>query len=203
MLETLWEQMAATQPVQWVGMLTGVFGVWCSIKERVLAWPLFIVCYSCYIYISYQYGLRAFTLMNLVFVGISIYGWRKWSRNEQAPGIELPVSRMPRRFWPRLIALLAVLTVGVGWILSGGDESRVPYLDAFSMLCGFTAQWMLSRKHIETWLFWLITDIIYLVLLFQQGDWPSVLLFVVFIVLAVKGWWEWRKQLKGTSEKLH
>jgi nicotinamide mononucleotide transporter len=54
---------------------------------------------------------------------------------------------------------------------------------------------MLSRKQIETWLFWILSDIVYLGLLANAGSWPSVLLFVLFIILAIKGWREWLQQI--------
>jgi nicotinamide mononucleotide transporter len=75
-------------------------------------------------------------------------------------------------------------------------------LDAFATCCGFIAQWMLSRKHVETWLIWIVTDTIYIGLLGVQSSWSSVVLFSIFIVLAIKGWKDWRQQLETTPDAL-
>ena len=175
-------------------MAAGILGVWFSIKEKTVAWPLFILCYACYLYLYFG-NLKAFAGMNAVFILISIYGWINWTKNPGASTDEIPITRTPRAHWPIIGAIILVATGGVGWLLSQTGEANVPYIDAFAACCGFTAQWMLGRKHIETWIFWLISDVIYLVLVFQQQDWPTVILFIIFIYLAFKGWRDWSRQL--------
>ena len=191
-MEHFFDQLAATPPVEWVGMVAGIVGVWLSIKEKILAWPLFITCYGCYVYISYAFGLPALMGMNIVFIGLSVYGWVKWSR-QVGRGEPLHVSRTARHHWPLIGAFIALGTFGLGWVIANYGGANWPYVDALATCCGFTAQWMLGRKQIETWLFWIISDIIYLTLFAMGASWPSVILFGTFIVLAVKGWIDWRK----------
>jgi nicotinamide mononucleotide transporter len=200
MLHTLWAQLLATTPPEWIGIVTGITGVYLSIKEKLAAWPLFIFCYAAYIYISYQYGLKAFMMMNAIFIGISIYGWYKWS--QRTPGTEehVHVSHTPLKQLCIALALLALSTAAIGGILDRLGEAQVPYWDAFATSCGFVAQWMLSRKHVETWIFWIITDLIYIRLLGEQGSLTSVVLFSVFIVLAIKGWNDWRTSMSTSHQ---
>lgn len=192
MLDQFLNQIAATSWVEWLGMATGMVGVWLSIKEKIAAWPLFILCYGSYVYISYHFGLHAFMGMNVVFIGISVYGWVKWSGRSRGDAPELPVSRTAKAHWPFVGLFIILATIAIGWLLAKRGEANLPYLDAFATCCGFTAQWMLSRKQIETWLFWIVTDIIYLGIFLQGQSWPSVILFTVFIGLAIKGWKEWQ-----------
>lgn len=192
MFEEFLRQLAATTWVQWLGMTTGLVGVWMSIKEKIAAWPLFITCYGCYVYISYHHGLIALMGMNIIFICISLYGLWKWSRKRTNEADKLRISRTQPSHWPLVLASLILGTVGLGWLLYTKSTSNLPFFDAFATCCGFVAQWMLSRKQIETWLFWVISDIIYLLIFLQAGDWPSVILFSGFIVLAVKGWRDWR-----------
>jgi len=195
MLEQFLNQLAGTSWVEWLGMVTGILGVWLSIKEKVAAWIFFIICYSCYVYISYHANLHAFMGMNIVFIGISFYGWTKWAKPSQSDADKLPIRRTTLAHWP-LIGLFIVLTTsGIGWLLDRNGESSLPYLDTFAVSCGFTAQWMLSRKRIETWIFWIITDLIYLGMFLSSQSWPSVILFTVFIGLAIKGWKEWQNSV--------
>ncbi len=197
MLETLCEQFAALSWVQWLGFATGVTGVYLSIKERLLAWPLFILCYSCYVYLSYQYGLKSFMLMNTIFIGISIYGWQKWARGQHAgQGDDIPVSHVRKPHLLIALALIVVGTVGLGSLFQKTGEAAMPYLDSFATCCGFIAQWLLSRKHVETWIAWIITDCVYIYLLAKQGALTDVLLFTIFIILALKGWKEWRAPIR-------
>lgn len=195
-LDTLLTQFAKTSWVEWLGMLAGISGVWLSIKEKIAAWPLFITCYGCYVYIAYASGLHAFMGMNIGFIAISLYGFWKWARNKQGQVDLLPITRTKNVHWPLVGLFLLVGTVGIGWWLSSWEEANLPYWDAFATCCGFVAQWMLSRKHIETWVFWTLSDIVYLSIFAQSQSWPSVVLFTVFIVLAIKGWMEWRPSLR-------
>lgn len=198
MLDTFLEQLALTTWVEWLGMVTGIVGVWLSIKEKLAAWPLFIICYTSYVYISYQFGLKAFMGMNIIFIGISIYGWIKWSRTPAEGTPELPVSKTQSKHWALVAVFISAGTLGIGWLLQSTGEANLPYLDAFATCCGFVAQWMLSRKHIETWLFWIVTDLIYVGLFAMGASWPSVILFATFIGLAIKGYIDWRGQLAST-----
>jgi nicotinamide mononucleotide transporter len=198
MLDTFLQQLA-TSWVEWLGVVTGIAGVWLSIKQKVVAWPLFIICYSSYVYTSYHFNLRSFMGMNVVFIGISIYGWLKWTGKIHAGSSELPISRTKKAHWPLVAAYLLVGTGAIGWLLSTSGEAKVPYLDAFATCCGFVAQWMLSRKQIETWFFWTITDMIYIGIFAYGQSWPSVILFTVFIGLAIKGFMEWQDSIRKAA----
>lgn len=194
MLDLFLKQLAATSWVEWLGMIAGIAGVWQSIKERQMAWPLFIICYCCYVYISFKFGLHAFMGMNLAFIGISCYGWFKWARASQQDNNEtLPISNMPKAHWKWVLLFIAASTLGIGWLLQSQSEANIPYLDAFATSCGFTAQWMLSRKYIENWRCWILSDLIYLGLFAMNRSIPSMILFIMFIGLAIKGWRDWQR----------
>ena len=199
MFDQFLQQLASTSWVEWLGMATGMIGVWLSIKEKVAAWPFFIICYSSYVYIGYHFNLHAFIWMNVIFVGISLYGWLKWTRKVDDTHKPLPLSRTNPKHYPFIALFIICSTLIIGLLLSNLDNARFPYLDALATSSAFTAQWMLSRKKIETWLFWLVTDIIYLGIFASGQLWPSVLLFAVFIVLAIKGWREWGALIRQSA----
>lgn len=192
-------QLSDISPIDWLAMVTGIVGVYLSIKEKILAWPLFIICYSCYVYISFRGNYYAFGGMNVLFVMLAAYGWFKWANAKQGDESEVQISRLaPKHRW--VIALfVCVGTAGLGWILSQTGEARLPYYDAFATTCALSAQWMLSRKHLENWIFWIIADCVWLVFFFNDKIWPSVILFTVFIGLAIKGWLEWNAILKKSK----
>lgn len=198
MIDFLITQFAAIEPIDWIAMLAGIVGVSLSIKERLSAWPCFILCYLAYIYISFRSGYLAFSLMNALFVIIAFYGWYHWSsaanqgKNKKH---SLKISRVPRKFWPFVLLFVATCTVAIGWILLQMDSARLPFWDAFAVSSALVAQWLLSRKYLENWIFWIISDIVYVTLFVNDRLWPSVFLFGTFILLACKGWHDWRKSL--------
>lgn len=197
MLDTFLEQLRQISLVDWFAMVTGIAGVWLSIKEKIGAWPFFILCYGAYIYISFRSGFYAFGGMNIAFVGIGIYGWYQWAK----PKTESTawIGRTPSKNWAIIAVLIPCGTFLIGWLLASTGEARYPYIDAFATCCAFTAQWMLSKKYIENWLFWITADVVYACFFFMDRIWTSVLLFVVFIFLAVKGWREWKAILSNKT----
>ena len=196
MPNTLIEQLAAISRIEWLGMATGIAGVWMSIKERVSAWFFFIGCYACYISIGLEFRLFAFLGMNIAFAGVAAYGLYQWSR-EQSEDSDFAIQPTPRSNWPYIGLFLAIGTFGIGWLLSQNEEAGMPYLDAFAACSGFIAQWMLGRKYLQNWLFWLLSDTVYLYIFIKNASWPSIILFGIFIILAIKGWRDWRKKLNG------
>jgi nicotinamide mononucleotide transporter len=202
MFDSLFKQIAAIAVIDWLAMFSGIIGVYLSIKERLSAWPFFILCYSAYVYISLRSGYYAFGAMNAGFIFIAIYGWCKWSGianpSKKANGV-LKISRLPDRFWLLIFTFIAVCTITIGVLLSQMDAARLPFLDAFAVSNALVAQWMLSRKHIENWIFWIVSDIIYISLFLNDRLWPSVFLFGVFILLACKGWRDWQRSIMNHS----
>lgn len=186
-------QLSEISLIDWFSMVTGIVAVYLSIKEKILAWPLFILCYAAYVYISFRGNYYAFGGMNIIFVVLAAYGWFKWSTSKnESGGSDIAISHLAPKH--RLLAALFICvgTLGIGSILAATGDARLPYYDAFATSSALAAQWMLSRKHVENWFCWIAADLVWLVFFFNDRIWPSVILFVVFIFLAVKGWLEWK-----------
>lgn len=197
MLQTLLQQIADTSAIEWLGTLTGIIGVWLTIRERAAAWPILIVCYGCYIFIALDAKLYAMMLSQGVFIAISAYGWYEWVAGKSEDGAQLHITHAPKQ--KRILALLTLVigTAIAGTLLNRYTDTAYAYLDGFATVCAFLAQWMLARKYIETWICWVISDLIFIGLWSIQGYWMSAFLFAVFIGLATKGWRDWKKSIQN------
>ena len=201
-MDTIFSQIAATPLIEWVATAAGLVGVYLSIKERILAWPFFIVCYGLYVSIAFEATLYAATVFNAGFIPISIYGWRRWyvskkSRAEEGEGSGAwAVSHLTRAQGVAVLAIVAAGTLAFGALLLRFTEGAFPFLDAFATTLSFSAQWMLSRKHLENWLAWMVADLVFALLWGMQGYWLTVFMFLVFALLSMKGYFEWRGALK-------
>ena len=111
----------------------------------------------------------------------------------------LKISRTPHRYLPLVFTFVALCTRAIGALLSQIDTARLPFVDAFAMSTALAAQWMLSRKHIENWIFWIVSDIVYVGLFLNDRLWPSVLLFSAFILLAFKGLRDWQRSMTNNT----
>ena len=192
-------QLSAITIIDWFAMLTGIVGVYLSIKEKILAWPLFILCYAAYVHISFRGGYYAFAGMNVIFALVAAYGWLGWSKSSKKSGREIRISHLAPAYRWIVAAFICIGTLGLGFLLELTGEARLPYYDAFAATCALCAQWMLSRKFIENWIFWMLADTVYLSFFLIDRIWPSVVLFAALIFLAIKGWAEWKTIIKKTA----
>ncbi|MEQ9825603.1 MAG: nicotinamide riboside transporter PnuC [Puniceicoccaceae bacterium] len=199
-MDAILSQMQQTSWLEWLGTLTGLAAVVLSIRERVLAWPLFVSCYALYVVLSWQASLPAAMALNALFIPISLYGWWSWQRGRQqsACGQEaLSISRMPGKIRNLAVISIAGATLLLGWVNQRWIGGALPYLDAFATISSLAAQWMLSRKWVENWIAWILADLAFALLWGLQGYAVTVIMFAVFTLLAICGWCSWyRTQAK-------
>lgn len=204
-MDTILEQIQQTSLAEWLGTATGPIAVYLSIKQKVLAWPLYILCYGLYAYLSFTAGLYATMGLNTCFILISIYGWWEWTRprSDDEAGdakAQFAISRIGKAALVWTAGIAVVGTAAVGVLLSRYTDGSAPYLDAFATTLSFVAQWMLGKKHIENWLTWIVADSAFVVLWGSQGYWVATTMFVLFTGLAVKGYFSWRKEIRSRAD---
>jgi nicotinamide mononucleotide transporter len=128
-----------------------------------------------------------------VYLALSIYGWYEWLHGG-AQRTELQVSRAT----PRLLGALAVINI-VTWVSLAAilrrTDAALPWLDALLTTTSLVAQWMMTRKILESWLLWIAVDVVYVPMFFSQRLYATALLYAAFLVLAVMGFVEWRRSL--------
>ncbi len=203
-MDTLINQIQQTSLVEWLGTTTGLIGVYLSIKEKVAAWLFFILCYAFYAYLSFTAALYAAMALNICFIPIAIYGWWQWSRvaqngNSTESENGLRIRPLPKTTLLWTLAIAAVGTIAIGTLLSRYTEGTAPYLDSFATTVSFLAQWMLGKKYIENWLTWIAGDLTFVFLWGSQGYWMAVVMFVIFIALAVFGYVSWKKEMRANA----
>jgi len=201
------------------GAITGIIYVFLEIKRNIWLWPLGIVTSSVYIYVFYHSGFYADMGLQWYYLFISVYGWIIWSRakkiknagsREQGAGSreqrrgreekEIVISNIKYRQIIVLSLITGFLFVGIWYILTRFTDSTIPGWDAFTTALSITATWMLARKIIEHWYLWIAVNIVSVGLYIYKGLYPTVFLFVVYAVMAVVGYIEWRKYYgKGCS----
>lgn len=164
-------------------------------------WLFGILSAILYAWVYGHTGFYAGMALQGYYAAISIYGWFHWSAKKKIdqPDKGLPVVRISKRLMIILPVVWLLLWLGIGFILSHFTDSRIPYLDAFTSAGGIVATWMLARKILEQWLFWIVIDLISIGLYVWQGLYATTILFAVYIVMAVFGYRQWKKTWKATT----
>ncbi|MEI7422519.1 MAG: nicotinamide riboside transporter PnuC [Prolixibacteraceae bacterium] len=177
------------------GTVTGFLYLGFSIKQHFLTWPVGLLNALFYIAVFFTSKIYADMSLQFYYVAISIYGWWCWYHGS-ATGDTLSVTRTSGTLWTKLVVVSGILFAGITYLLANYTDSQVPYWDGLTTALSIVATWMLAQKKIEHWLLWVFVDAISIGLFIYKELYPTTLLFLVYTVLAVYGYWEWRKELE-------
>ncbi|WP_340114774.1 nicotinamide riboside transporter PnuC [Maribellus mangrovi] len=179
-----------------LGAILGVLYIYFSIKQNILTWPTGLLTSALYVVVFFQAKLYADMGLQAYYVVISIYGWYFWLKGKKPQEKEqVPVRVSSRKLKYLLIAASVVLYVLILFILVNYTDSDVPHMDAMTTALSIVATWMLAKKYIGHWLIWIYVDAVSAGLYVYKGLWPTVILFVIYTVMAVLGYLEWKKDL--------
>ena len=185
--------------IEIIAALFGVVSVYLSTREKIWSWPTAIVNVGLYILVFFKARLYADMGLQGVYLILSIYGWYQWLYGGENH-TELKVSIAT----PRLLLFLAIIDVAV-WLplataLHRHTDAALPYLDSLLTTTSLVAQWMMTRKILENWVIWIAVDIVYVPMFIYRELYPTAALYTVFLVLAAKGYRDWRRSwLSGAA----
>ncbi len=185
--------------VELLGAVLGLFYIFFSIRQHILTWPIGLLTSVFYVIIFFQSGFYADMGLQVYYVIISIYGWYFWLKGKRTDSSEkVPVKTCRNILWLKIIAITTLIFFIILFILKNFTNSTVPVMDSLTTAFSITATWMLARKYIEHWIIWIFVDIVSAGLYIYKNLWPTVVLFLVYTVMAFLGYIEWKKDLKTT-----
>jgi nicotinamide mononucleotide transporter len=192
--QILWEQIQSSTWLEGTAVIFGLLSVWYSKQEHIWVYPTGIISVLIYIYITFQYKLYADMGINGYYFIMSVYGWYHWLDTGDQKKEQIPITKNSKE--ENLIAF-AIMVVAFVIIRFGLDftDSDVPSWDSFTTASAITGMWLMARKKIENWLFWIITDIVAVPLYMYKGLPLTSFQFLVFTILAVWGYFSWRRKV--------
>lgn len=187
--------MLATTWLEFVAVVFGILSVVYSRAENILVYPTGLINTTLYIYLSVQAGLYAEASVNGYYTIMSIAGWIWWSRKKTDGAHQLRISGSSDTEWRNALLFFAFFWMALWWLLSRFTNSTVPMADAFAAASAYTGMWLMARKKLENWIWWIITNIASIPLYFSKGFVFTSFQYLAFLALAVMGYVEWRKKL--------
>jgi len=193
-----------TSLVELIAVFFGLASVWSMKKESILAFPFGIINVLGYVYISFIKDLYALSGINLFFALMSIYGWYNWSlKNKDEKSISI-TRCSGKEILIHLVVLVASFAI-IMFLLKKYTDSSLPAWDSFTTSLYIIAMWLLARKKIENWLAWIIGDFISIFLYAlpygnNETNYFSSFQFLVFTIIAVLGFFEWRRKLIASDK---
>lgn len=178
-----------------IATITGIIAVSLQAKEKILAWPFAIVSVSILAYIFFFQRLYSDFGLHIIYIFLNVYGWFIWTNKKGSEEVT-PTLRMN---WNQIGAASAVTLLGtvvLGYIMDNNTDADVPYFDAFTTSGSLVAQYLLAKKYLQNWSFWIMVDLVAIPLYLYKELYLISFLFVVYLGICVYGYWSWRKGVR-------
>ena len=178
------------------GVVFGLLSVWLAKKNHIGVFPTGMISTSIYVYLLLKWGLIGDMLINAYYFGMSVYGWVIWTRVNDQEQVT-PISRINQQEW-RYLLLFFVASLGFvygvyQWF--GLWNSSTAVIDTLTTAIFFSGMWLMARRKIENWIFWIFGDIISVPLYLIKGFSFTSLQYLIFTFIAIYGYLEWKKIL--------
>ena len=183
-----------------LAVIFGVASVWFAKKESIWVYPTGIISTAIYVYICYHYTLYGDLIINIYYTLMSIYGWYMWTKLIQGEHIEITKSSKKDILKAVGIFISTAVFVICVYLYFNRFDRITDYFDTFTTGIFFAAMWMMANKKIEHWLLWIGGNIISIPLYFIKGLGFSGIQFTIFLVLAILGYIEWKKNLNNNQQ---
>lgn len=195
-----------------VATIFGLLSVYFSIRKNIWVYPTGIISTLLYVYILFNFGLLGDMMINVYYSVMSIYGWVLWSKSSQ-DHIHVEVSAASRKEWSfaSLLFVLSLFLVTVIYYYKPYIDNQFSmtdvqlglyhldwanWLDVFTTAIFLVGMWLMAKRRVENWIFWIIGDLICIPMMIYKGLGITSVQYLVFTGMAIIGYREWKKNLK-------
>ena len=177
-----------------VAVIFGLLSVWYAKKDNILVFPTGLVSTSIFVYLLWKWTLWGDMMINGYYFVMSIYGWYHWTR-KKGDTEEFPISKISSSEKQIAIILFIFTVAFVVSVYHYFDKFTTwyAYVDTFITGIFFVGMWLMAKRKVENWIFWIIGDVISIPLYFAKGYTFTSFQYIVFTVVAIFGYLEWKK----------
>ncbi len=187
----------------WLDLLTTVLGliyIWLEYRASIALWVVGIVMPALDIYLYWSHGLYGDAGMAVYYTLAALYGFYIWKfKKTRKLKQSLPIIHLPRRQYLPVLLCFFLAWGAVYYVLVNWTNSTVPLLDSFTNALSFVGLWALARKYLEQWLFWIVVDAVCCYLYIQKDIPFKALLYGLYVVIAIAGYYKWKQMVKITK----
>jgi len=183
-----------------IAVVFGLLSVWYSKNNNILVFPTGMISTTIFIYLLYKWVLLGDMMINAYYFVMSIYGWFIWTRKEN--NTVTPITRMNsnEKKIGVLIFLSSLMFVYLVYVYFDKWGTITSYIDNLTTAIFFVGMWLMAKRKIENWIFWIIADIISIPLYFYKGLTFTSLQYLIFTFIAIAGYYSWKKILNKSHQ---
>jgi|SRR5690606_23710289 len=183
----LLEGIRQTPAAEWIAVAAGLIYVVLIMRQRRLGWVFGGISAAILMVLAARARLPMNALLQASYVIAAVYGWWAWSR----PGSERPIAFWHLRGHALALVICVLASLGLAQLLTMEGTSAFPFTDSLVACLGLVATWMVARVYVENWLYWIVVDTVSIYLFFSQGLVVASILYVLFLVIATVGFFNW------------
>ena len=189
--------------LEMVGVFFGFLSVWYSMRENILVFPTGIISTGLFVYILFIFGLLGDMLINAYYFAMSVYGWYVWTRKvDETHFIPITTTTTKEKKWTVVLFGATILFVVLVYIVFDKLDSWTAYVDTFTTAVFFVGMWLMAKKKLENWVYWIIGDVISVPLYLYKGLIFTSLQYLLFTIIAIFGYLAWKKSLNKSPQVL-
>ena len=179
-----------------IGVFFGLISVWYAKKNNIWVYPTGMISTAIFVYLLFKWALLGDMIINAYFFIMSAYGWYFWSKKEYEIIVH-PVTVTGPKEYKRAIGLFVASLLFIFWVYQVFDKWKdwTAYFDSFTTAIFFVGMWLMARRKIEHWIFWIVGDIISIPLYFYKGLTLTSFQYIIFTLIAIYGYRSWKKIL--------
>ena len=170
-------------------------------RNSVLVYPTGLIGTAIFVYLLFNFSLLGDMIINFYFVIMSIYGWYYWTQKKEGKVIH-NVSRVTvnEYYFSIIIAVISLISIYLVYDFFDKWNSWTAYVDSITTAIFFIAMWLMARRKVESWIFWIIGDLISIPLYFSKELTISSIQYLIFLILAILGYISWKKILNSSTQ---
>jgi len=188
----LWEGIKATSIIEWIAVVSSLTYVVLAAKRMILCWLFAFIGSALFVYLCYVGNLYIESILQLFYVAMAVVGWFSWKRDSDNGGINT-WSQKNHIFNITLSGILALL---LGFVFDNYTNQANPYVDAFTTCFSLSATYMVTRKILGNWVYWIVIDLVSIYLYAERDYYLTAVQYGIFTVLAVYGLRAWQREYK-------
>ncbi|MGB5486576.1 MAG: nicotinamide riboside transporter PnuC [Lysobacterales bacterium] len=193
----------AMSPWEAVAVIFAIAYLLLAVKENILCWLFALLSTAIYTILFWDVSLLMESALNVYYMAMAVYGWQQWTRGGSNGGDEphaLGIQSLSIRQHVMVIAAIAILSLVSGYLLGEHSSAAWPYVDSFTTWASVITTYLVTRKYLENWLYWIVIDTVSIPLYIDRGLNLTALLFVAYVVIAVIGYFKWRDHFRANGQ---
>lgn len=191
-LNNIYNSILQTSIWEWLAVASSLLYVILITYKVLAAWIFAALSSVLYIYLCYSNRLYLESILQVFYFGMAIYGWFMWTSDDDTK--DVTVIQWPLKYHIYNILISGALMLLFGYIFDQYSNQANPYLDAFTTIFSLMATFMVAKKVLENWIYWIIIDAFSVYLFASRGLYMTSVLFILYTLIAIFGYFSWKKQ---------